>query len=317
MPNAGEHMKAPSFATAWRRLRARLVPDLGAYAPVRWLALSGLVLMAAIAIGTAFTIARFRESAIETGKQGLESAVLLLARHFDQQFGDFAILQKDVIAELQAQGISQPDIFRSEMATLAVHEMLRARVGGQEDVAGVNLFDSRGVLINSSQSWPVADIQIADRAYFRALVDDVTTSQAIDIVQSRLTSARSIVFGRKVLGPHGEFLGVVSRAISPEKLETFFASAGLGPESTIAMHHRKGILLARFPHVEAMIGESFNKGPSAQRAVFGMQEFAGQLPSPVDGKERLVANPAAHSSTCCDIERRRGHSRVTLSIITI
>jgi diguanylate cyclase (GGDEF)-like protein len=290
MQNAGEHMKAPSFGTAWRRLRARLVPDLGAYAPVRWLALSGLVLMAAIAIGTAFTIAKFRESAIETGKQGLESAVLLLARHFDQQFGDFAVLQKDVVAELQAQGISQPDIFRSEMGTLAVHEMLRARVGGQEDVAGVNLFDSRGVLINSSQSWPVADIQIADRAYFRALVDDVTASQAIDVVQSRFTSARSIVFGRKVLGPHDELLGVVTRAIRPERLETFFASAGLGPESTIALHHRDGILLARFPHVEAMIGENFNKGPSAQRAVFGMQEFAGQLRSPVDGKERLVAS---------------------------
>jgi diguanylate cyclase (GGDEF)-like protein len=283
-------MKASSVATAWRRLRARLVPDLGAYAPVRWLALSGLVLMAAIAIGTAFTIAKFRESAIETGKQGLESAVLLLARHFDQQFSDFAILQKDVITELQAQGISQPDIFRSEMGTLAVHEMLRARVGGQENVAGVNLFDSRGVLINSSQSWPVADVQIADRAYFRALVDDVTASQAIEVVQSRFTSARSIVFGRKVLGPHGEFLGVVSRAISPEKLETFFASAGLGPESTIAMHHSQGIMLARFPHVEAMIGENFNKGPSEQRAVFGRQEFAGQLRSPVDGKERLVAS---------------------------
>jgi hypothetical protein len=61
---------------------SRFVPDLSGYAPVLWLLLSGLVLMAAIAIGTTFTIDKFRESAIEIGKQGLESAVLLLARHF-------------------------------------------------------------------------------------------------------------------------------------------------------------------------------------------------------------------------------------------
>ena len=283
-------MKASSIAAAGRWLRSPFVPDLAEYAPVRWLVVSGLVLMAAIAIGTAFTIAKFRESAIETNKQSLESAVLLLARHFDQQFDDFGILQRGIVAELEAEGISRPDIFRSEMGTLAVHEMLRTKVRGWSDVAGVNLFDSNGVLINSSQRWPVADIQIADRAYFKGLSNDVTTAQAIDVVQSRFTSARSIVFARKIVGPHGEFLGVVTRAILPEALETFFASVGLGPGATIAMHRRQGVLLARYPHVEAMIGVNFNNGSSQQRTVFEAPQFVGQLRSPVDGKERLVAS---------------------------
>ena len=283
-------MKAAPVATAYRRLQALLMPDVAAHAPVRWLALSGLLVMVAIAVGTAVTVAKFRESAIETGKQGLESAVLLLARHFDQQLDDFAILQKDIVTELQAQGISQPDIFGSEMGTLAIHEILRAKVSGQRDVAGVNLFDSKGTLINSSQGWPVADIQIADRAFFGILSGDATIEQTVDVVPGRFAPGHSIVFARKVLGPHGEFLGVVTRAVRPETLETFFASAGLGPQSTIALHHRKGILLARFPHVEAMIGENFNKGPSGQRAVFEKPQIVGQVRSPVDGKDRLIAS---------------------------
>lgn len=283
-------MKISSVATAGRRFRALLVPDFVEYAPVRWLVLCGVVLMAAIAIGTALTIAKFRESAIETGKQGLESAVLLLARHFDQQLDDFAVLQKSIVAELQAQGISQPDIFKSEMGTLAIHEMMRAKASGWSDLAGVNLFDSKGLLINSSQTWPVADIRISDRAYFRSLIDDATISQTIEVVQSRFAAARSIVFARKILGPRGEFLGVVTRAIRPEALESFFASVGLGPEATIAMHCREGALLARYPHVEALIGENFNKGPSEQRAVFEAPQFVGQLRSPMDGKDRLVAS---------------------------
>jgi diguanylate cyclase (GGDEF)-like protein/PAS domain S-box-containing protein len=283
-------MKTLPVATANRRFRTSLRPDLAEYAPVRWLVLAGLVLMAAIAIGTTLTIAKFRESAIETGKQGLESAVLLLARHFDQHLDDFAVLQRSIVAELQAQEISQPDIFRSQMGTLAVHEMLRAKESGWPDVADVNLFDANGVLINSSQRWPVADIRISDRAYFRSLLDDATISQVVDVVQSRLAPSHSIVFARKVLGPHGEFLGVVSRAVKPEALESFFASAGLGPEATIAMHLGGGTLLARYPHVEALIGQNFNKGPSAQRAVFEEPQFAGQLRSPIDSKDRIVAS---------------------------
>ena len=283
-------MKTSPIATAGRRFRASLLPDFVEYAPLRWLVLSGLVLMAAIAIGTTLTISKFRDSAIETGKQELESAVLLLARHFDQHWDDFAVLQTEIVAELQAQEISQPDIFKSEMGTLAIHEMLRDKASGWPDVAGVNLFDSKGGLINSSQGWPVGDIEISDRAYFRSLIDDRLLSQTVDVVPSRFAPGHSIVFARRVLGPHGEFLGAVTRAVRPEAMESFFASVGLGPEATIAMHQRGGILLARYPHVEAMIGENFNKGSTEQRTVFQAAQFAGQLRSPVDGRERLVAS---------------------------
>jgi diguanylate cyclase (GGDEF)-like protein/PAS domain S-box-containing protein len=283
-------MKASSISTAGRRLRARLLPDFIEYAPLRWLVLSGLVLMAAIAIGTTLTISKFKGSAIETSKQGLESAVLLLARHFDQQLDDFGVLQSEIVAELQAQEISQPDVFKSEMGTLAIHEMLRNKASGWSDLAGVNLFDSKGVLINSSQRWPVSDIGISDRAFFQRLMRDVTVSQTVDVVPGRFSPGHSIVFARKILGPHGEFLGAVTRALKPEALESFLASVGLGPEATIAMHLKEGFLLARYPHVEGMIGENFNRGSSEQRAVFEAPQFSGQLRSPMDGKERLVAS---------------------------
>lgn len=144
MDGGGGNMKTSPIATAGGRFRASLLPDFVEYAPLRWLVLSGLVLMAAIAIGTTLTISKFRDSAIETGKQELESAVLLLARHFDQHWDDFAVLQTEIVAELQAQEISQPDIFKSEMGTLAIHEMLRDKASGWPDVAGVNLFDLKG-----------------------------------------------------------------------------------------------------------------------------------------------------------------------------
>ena len=246
--------------------------------------------MMAIAIGTGLALERFKQDAIESGREGLESAVLLLVRHFDRQFEDFSVLQKSIVAELESHGCDSPDVFRSEMATLSVHEVLRAKASGLSDVAGANVFDSSGVLINSSQRWPVADVRISDRAYFNKLKNNPELLEEVEVVASRFSSAKAIVFARRISGPHGEFLGVVTRAIAPDVLEAFFASTGLGPEASIAMHHRDGQLLARFPHAEALIGENFRKGPPEQQAVFERPFVATRLTSPIDGRDRLIAS---------------------------
>ena len=112
----------------------------------------------------------------------------------------------------------------------------------------------------------------------------------MEVVSSRFSPAKAIVFARQISGPHGEFLGVVTRAIAPDVLEAFFASAGLGPQASVAMHHRDGQLLARFPHAEALIGENFRKGPREQQAVFERQFVTTRLSSPIDGRDRLIAS---------------------------
>jgi len=259
-------------------------------APVIGLIVTGLVLMTAIAFGTGLAIARFRQDAIEDGRKGLESAVLLLARHFDRQFEDFAILQKSIIGQLEGYSIESADRFHSEMGTLEIHEIIRRQSSGWADVAGANIFDAEGVLINSSERWPVADIRISDRDYFNRLKYDPAFSEEVEVVASRFSSRKAVVFARRVSGPHGEFLGVVTRAIPPELLEAFFASAGLGADSSIAMHRDDGQLLARFPHVEAMIGANFKTGSAAQQAVFEQSSLSARLTSPVDGRDRLIAS---------------------------
>ncbi|WP_441233249.1 bifunctional diguanylate cyclase/phosphodiesterase [Bradyrhizobium sp. 930_D9_N1_4] len=270
------------------RMRALLRRWRGA--PLTWLIVGGFVLMVAMAIGTALTVDRFRQNAIESGRDSLENSVRMLARHFDREFEDFAVLQKSIIAELESHGIESANVFRSEMGTLAMHEVLRTKASGWSDVAGANVFDAAGILINSSKRWPVADISVADRGYYNRLKIDPASQEEIEVVPGRFGNGPAIVFARRVTGPHGEFLGMVSRAISPEQLESFFASAGLGEESSVAMHHQNGQLLARIPHVDAMIGQNYRKGSPEQKAVFERTFVTTQLASPMDGKDRIVAS---------------------------
>src|SRR5260370_8461786 len=95
--------------------------------PIRWLIVGGAFLIVAIMIGTTIMAGNFRERALNSSKRELENTVLLLARHFDQHLEDFTVVQRLVVAQIEAVGITSSDIFRGEMATLEWHEVLRVK----------------------------------------------------------------------------------------------------------------------------------------------------------------------------------------------
>ena len=259
--------------------------------PIRWLVVGGALLIAAITIGTTIMADNFRERALKSHERELENTVLLLARHFDHQLEDFTVLQRDVVAEIRRAGITSADAFRRQLSSVDWHDALRVKVGAYSDVAGVNVFDSEGMLINSSEHWPVPDVKVTDRAFFKAFKSrSAATPVELELVQGRFTGNWVTVIAQQVTGPNGEFLGVVTRAISPSHFEKFFASVALGQDASITMQHRDGTLLARYPHVEEMIGHNLKNGPLLQQRLFNRDHDVARLISPVDGLERVAAS---------------------------
>jgi diguanylate cyclase (GGDEF)-like protein/PAS domain S-box-containing protein len=256
--------------------------------PVLWLILSGVLLVAAITIGTALIIGQFRERALSNGERELENTVLLLSRHFDQQLGDLEVPLNDLIDQIHAAGVETPDAFRRQMSTPEMHLLLKAKVSGPAEIAGVNVYDSEGTLINSSVVAVVPHVNIADRAYFKALKSGPELQQ-IELVRSRFTGDVKTVFPHKVTAPNGEFLGVVSRAVSPAKFESFFSSVTLGKDAAISMFHRDGTMLARHPHTDAMIGTNFKAAPLLAKVLAEGGQQTLRVRSPVDHQDRLGA----------------------------
>src|ERR1700732_5250882 len=133
--------------------------------PIRWLILGGVLLIAAIAIGATLMAENFRDRALRNSERELENTVLLLARHFDQQLGDFEVIQKDLIDHMRSSGIATAASFKQRMSGQDVHLMLKSKLSALSYVGGVNVFDAEGTLINTSTSWPVPSINVADRPY--------------------------------------------------------------------------------------------------------------------------------------------------------
>ena len=256
--------------------------------PIHGLILCGVTLIVAIAIGTATMVGNFRERALNSSERELENTVLLLARHFDQRLEDFEVVQKDIVAHMQVAGIATADDYRRAMSGPDVHLMLKAKISAMAYVGSINLIDSDGKLINSSEAWPPPAVDVADRPYFRAFKSaPQSPAVLVEPVHSRITGAWTTVLARKLIGPNGEFLGAIGRGIEPVHFEKFFASVALGEGAAISMFHRDGTLLARYPHVDEMIGRSFASGPLFDQVLSKADHGTMRINSPVDGQERL------------------------------
>jgi diguanylate cyclase (GGDEF)-like protein len=171
-----------------------------------------------------------------------------------------------------------------------IHVMLKAKIGALSYVGGINLFDSDGVLINSANAWPVPAVSIADRGFFKIFKSDPRSpSLLVEPVYSRITGLWTTVLARKMTGPNGEFLGTSGRGIEPANFEKFFASLALGDGAAISMYHRDGTMLARHPHVDAMIGMNFKSGPVHQQVLSKSDHGTIRIISPIDGQRRLAS----------------------------
>ena len=257
--------------------------------PLNFLILGGVLLIAAIVIGTAVMIVSFRQRALTNSERELQNTVLLLARHFDREISDFEAIQADLIRQLRSAGISTPEAFASELSGNDEHLSLKTFVRGLPDVAGINLFDANGQLINSSSIWPVPDVSIADRSYFRELrAGPMSPDVVLAPIYSRFTGGWTTVIAHRVVGPDGRFLGMVGRGISPANFETFFESLALGEGATISMLHRDGTMVAHYPHVDALIGQNLSTAPLEQ-LLAEANHGTFRLRNPVDGEDQLAA----------------------------
>jgi diguanylate cyclase (GGDEF)-like protein len=256
--------------------------------PIRWLVVGGILLIAAIMIGTTIMASNSRERALKNSERELENTVLLLSRHFDQQFEDIEVIQNDVVGYIKSLGITSSESFKFRMSSQDIHSMLKAKLSAQSYVGGINIFDADGKLINGSATWPSPDVSIANRPYFQAFKSDPQSPELlVEPVNSRVTGVWTTVLVRKITGPDGEFLGTIGRGIEPANFEKFFASLALGDDAVISMVHRNGTLLALYPHKDAMIGKNFATGPLFQNILSKADHGTLRLTSPINGQERL------------------------------
>ena len=273
--------------TALERAIIKANRALSEAGPVFWVTFYGAVLITAIVLGTSLMIGSVREREIARSEKELESTVRLLSKQFDKHLEVFEAVPQSVAKYLASRSDS-PEEFKKVASSEHLHQLLREKISDSTDFAGVNVFDSEGNFVNSSERWPVPPISLVDRRFFQTLkAGSSSASRLVELVESRLSKGRTIVLARKVESRDGTFLGMVTRSISPGVFESFFATLLL-PESGLALLHRDGSLLAHYPPAEEAFAKTLSDSPLIQQT---STDGYATIPvvSPDDGQERLTS----------------------------
>ena len=223
--------------------------------PIRYLILCGLALIAAIVIGTAIMAGNLRERALLDSERELKNTALILAEQLDRTFQGIDLVQTSMVEKIQSLGIASSEDFVRRMSGQDVHLMLKASISGLLQVGALTLIDADGKLLNSSRSWPIPELNAADRDYFKALKSDPQLVSYTSLPEhNRANGAWTLFLARKIAAANGEFVGLVMVAVELSYFDTLFSSISLREGSSIGFYRRDGILLTRYPQAELFIG---------------------------------------------------------------
>ena len=262
---------------------------------IQWLVLCGAALVLAIALGTAYLAMQYRERAIKVAERDLTNTALLLSRHFDQQLSDLQHVHDEILTYVRAGGFDTAEAFEKHMSLLSTHELLRSRLAALPHVGGLNLFNAKGWLINSSEMWPVPDINIAERRYYREFTSGRATPEVIvEPVVSKVTGNWTTVFARKIVDRDGKIIGIASRGVEPAIFQDFVASLALDRDTTISMVHRDGTMIARYPQDARFVGKNISSNPAFRRAMEAGGNLSGRFVSRVTDDDRIGATRTLH-----------------------
>ena len=246
-----------------------------------------------IAVTTGPLIMHLRTDALSQADREQRSLSLLLANQAERAFEAVEFVQTAILDRLQDSGLRTPQAFRQQMSGTAMQEDLQQRGSMLPQLDAIMVSDANGNLINSSSTTPTSDppANVAGRDFYKELKANPEQTTFIgDPVQSGIPGKWTLSIARKVVGPDGEFLGIVEVALALSHFEALYRAVAPSAESSVALFREDGRVLARYPEVGVDLRriyaatEPFRglKGTSADGLV------VRQI-SPFDRLDRLVA----------------------------
>ncbi len=276
---------------SWSGLAASeaAAPRAGRWRAIHPLLLCGFLVAAAVAAGAGVMVANLHSRALADRERELGNIALVLAEQTDRTIQALELVQTGLLERMQALGTRSGEELEQQMSGHDMHLMLKDGIRDLPHVEGVAIFSAQGKLINFSRSWPVPSLTISDRDHFKAFASDGQQASFVsEPFLNRTVGTRSIIFARRLTGPAGEFLGLISVEMALQHLEELFERITLGNGTVISLFRRDGVRLVRQPPRDDP-GHSYGKGALFKNVLAHAEHGAARLNGIDDGVERLIA----------------------------
>jgi PAS domain S-box-containing protein len=217
---------------------------------------AAIVLVAVTVVIACVTIWNLRQDALRRATAEANSLGILLAEQNARLMQATELVLQDIQEMVVAAGAQTPDGFSELMATEKVHGFLLDRAHEVSQADAISLIDSNGKVVNFSRSWPAPPIDTSKREYFQALRSGVGTGTYVGTpFRNSTNGAWDIPVERAVRNADGEFMGIINVMVEARYFENLYNKLATQEGESVALFRSDGTLLARYPHLEEMIGQ--------------------------------------------------------------
>ena len=205
---------------------------------VQWLVLLVALLVLGVQMVFDQNEARQRIKA-ETNSQ-LENYSLFIAEDLERRLNSVSVvlehLRDNVPIQLSESGGAA--VISKQLITLAQ---------ALEGIRTLTVFDVNGTVIVSNRS-EIVGKNFANREYFQTILAQPSAETLyLSDPFTTVLGAYTITMARMLVGPQGEFAGLVSATIDSESMSKLLESIHAGQETSLSVIHGKGNLMAMIP----------------------------------------------------------------------
>jgi signal transduction histidine kinase/CheY-like chemotaxis protein/HPt (histidine-containing phosphotransfer) domain-containing protein len=221
-------------------------------------------LIGTIAGTNIFALSNLKESTLRAAEANLNRYSLTLAENASRSFKSLDLILSSLGDYLTREGAIDAASYRRLASDQKVHLLLKEKFAGLLEIDAVTLIDADGRLLNSSRYWPIPNVNVGDRDYFKALKANPNLDSFIsEPVRNRGNGTWTVYLARRLNDSRGEFMGLVLGAMSLQYLQNFFGTTSFGLDATISLSREDGILLAQFPPTEEIGNQTSGTGQRA------------------------------------------------------
>ena len=171
------------------------------------LRIAGFTLICTIILTNLIFLFNLRESSLLAAEASLSRYSLTMAEQADQSFKSLDLVLSSVGDNLGRRGVTDGASYERLMSDQDMHFLLKEKITGLPQVDAVTMIDAKGKLINFSRYWPIPNVDVSDRDYFKALKADPNLETFISQpVKNRGTGTWNIYLARRLYDPNGEFM---------------------------------------------------------------------------------------------------------------
>ena len=181
------------------------------------------LLILTIVVTSLATVIFLREREIDSWKHQLSGLSLVLADQTFQSMSSAEIILGSIIDQVNSLEIrNSADLF-SKTHSKTFHELLRQKITGLPQVDVATIVAVNGDVINFTRSFPAPKINLSDRDYFKAHLNDPKLGIFISVPVKNKGNGKWIFYiTRRLNDSSGRFIGLVLVGISVDYITNFY-----------------------------------------------------------------------------------------------